>query len=331
MIAAHKALRRDAAGRAVAVVESVADVTALHAAQEALGESEARLRLALEGAGLGIWEQEFGRNRVRLDAQAAAMVGGLLPAGRWLAYDGPEFAAWRAAVHPDDHAKRETSRIAMIAGGEGVMAMEFRARIDGGWRSIAFRSVVVERDPATGRGLRVLSVVRDTTEAAAAEAALRASEARLRSVVDSALDAIVVATQEGVIVSANRAAARMFGHPGPQALVGQDLGVLMPAEEAALHGARLAGMAAAAARGPWRRAATSSPAAPMAAIPDRGLGRRLRGRRAAASSPASCATSPRGSRRNGRWPRARRGSAPPSSMPGRLRRRTFARRHLGGR
>ncbi|WP_431271056.1 PAS domain S-box protein [Dankookia sp. P2] len=51
-----------------------------------------------------------------------------------------------------------------------------------------------------------------------------------------------MATQEGVIVSANRSAARMFGHPGPEALVGQDLGVLMPAEEAARHGARLAGM-----------------------------------------------------------------------------------------
>ncbi|MFC7473351.1 PAS domain S-box protein [Dankookia sp. GCM10030260] len=240
VVAAHKALRRDAAGRPVAVVEGVTDVSALHTAREALGESEARLRLALEGAGLGIWEQEFARNRLRLDAQASAMTGGLLPAGVWLGYDGAEFAAWREAVHPADRARREASRDALVAGGEGLMAIEFRVRIGAAWRWIAFRSIVAERDPVHGNGQRVLSVVRDTTEAA-----LRVSEARLRSVVDSALDAIIVATQEGVIVSANRAAARMFGHPGPEALVGQDLGVLMPAGEGAQHAARLARMVAA--------------------------------------------------------------------------------------
>jgi len=59
------------------------------------------------------------------------------------------------------------------------------------------------------------------------EAALRESEARFRSVFESASDGIVLADQTGTIVSWNRAAEAMFGYSAGE-IVGRPLAVLMP-------------------------------------------------------------------------------------------------------
>ena len=59
------------------------------------------------------------------------------------------------------------------------------------------------------------------------EAALRASEARHRAVVDSASDAIVTVTQAGVIELFNRGAERIFSYAAAE-VIGQPFGLLMP-------------------------------------------------------------------------------------------------------
>ncbi|TCZ64410.1 PAS domain S-box protein [Roseicella aquatilis] len=210
MVLVRKALRRDVRGRPVAVVESLADVTALREAREALAESEARLRLALEGAGLGLWELDLPRNRLRLDALAASIGGGLLPADAWIADDGPEFDAWLAAVHPEDRARREASHARMIAGDEGLMEFEFRLRVGDAWRWLAFRATVLSRR-ADGRAARVISVVRDTTEAREAEAAIRDSEAMLRRVLDNLFAFVGVLAPDGTLLDANRAPLEAAG------------------------------------------------------------------------------------------------------------------------
>ncbi len=60
-----------------------------------------------------------------------------------------------------------------------------------------------------------------------AEQSLSESEHRFESLVESATDAIVVANGQGVIVSWNRAAARLFGFSVDE-IIGQPLTVLMP-------------------------------------------------------------------------------------------------------
>ena len=74
---------------------------------------------------------------------------------------------------------------------------------------------------------------------AEAEAAIGLREARLRSVVDTAADGILVAGADGRIVSANPAALRIFGHRQEE-LTGAPLGVLMPEGEAGRHDGHLA-------------------------------------------------------------------------------------------
>jgi two-component system sensor kinase FixL len=69
-------------------------------------------------------------------------------------------------------------------------------------------------------------------EAAAIEAA--AARERLRSIIDSALDGIVVIDQTGRIESFNRGAEQLFGYPR-SAAIGQNVNLLMPSPDHEQH------------------------------------------------------------------------------------------------
>jgi two-component system sensor kinase FixL len=71
------------------------------------------------------------------------------------------------------------------------------------------------------------STARDGTDATRVEAALRASEERYRSIVDSAVDAILVIDCRGRVEAFNAAAERLFGYPAGEVL-GQNVNLLMP-------------------------------------------------------------------------------------------------------
>lgn len=87
-------------------------------------------------------------------------------------------------------------------------------------------SVLPVIDPAK-RTISVLSIARDVTALTRAEAAFRASDARWRAIIDSAVDGIIVIDDMGRVESFNAAAERLFGYRADE-VIGQSVNVLMP-------------------------------------------------------------------------------------------------------
>jgi PAS domain S-box-containing protein len=75
--------------------------------------------------------------------------------------------------------------------------------------------------------LHFMGTVRDVTQPKRAEEALRNSEARVRAILDTAVDAIVTIDARGIVKSLNPAALRMFGY-GAHEVVGENVTMLMP-------------------------------------------------------------------------------------------------------
>lgn len=80
------------------------------------------------------------------------------------------------------------------------------------------------------------AVVRDITERRRAEDALREAEARMRSVVDHVVDAIITIDAEALIQSFNPAAQKLFGYR-PEEVLGRNVNLLMPAPDREHHDA----------------------------------------------------------------------------------------------
>lgn len=72
-----------------------------------------------------------------------------------------------------------------------------------------------------------------------AEMALAEREARLRGLLETMREGIVVASEDGTVAAVNPAAVRMFGYEHEDDLLGQPIGSLMPAIETARHNGSL--------------------------------------------------------------------------------------------
>jgi two-component system sensor kinase FixL len=77
-------------------------------------------------------------------------------------------------------------------------------------------------------------VLRDVTERVAAERAVKAREAHLRSILETVPDAMVVIDEQGHIQSFSTAAVRQFGY-APEEIEGQNVSILMPEPYRSAH------------------------------------------------------------------------------------------------
>jgi PAS domain S-box-containing protein len=77
-------------------------------------------------------------------------------------------------------------------------------------------------------------IIHDITERKQVEAALRESEERFATILDSVHDAIISVDESGLITMFNQGAERIFGYSAPEVL-GQPLGMLLPQRFAPVH------------------------------------------------------------------------------------------------
>ncbi len=128
-----------------------------------LRESEARLALAINTAGLGLWDWNAQTGVCVFDDRWAGMVGYRLDE------IDQTYKQWRGMVHEEDLKPIEQTIERCLGGETDEFCYEFRMRHrDGHWVWISSQGRAVERDGA-GRAVRIIGLHRDITEPKQAE------------------------------------------------------------------------------------------------------------------------------------------------------------------
>ena len=163
-------LRRSApilGGDGVSRVWTFRDITREEQALTALREREEQLRHAQEIAHLGSFDWNTVTGELRWSDEHFRLWG-LVPGAVT-----PDYALFRAGVHPEDVAMLEEVLQAALAAGRRYACQHRVVWPDGTVRSIQGRGEVMV--DAQGRAVRMLGTVRDITERVASEAALIAA------------------------------------------------------------------------------------------------------------------------------------------------------------
>jgi len=201
---------RDDQGRIVRVHGVNRDITEQMQAEQALRESEARFRLIADSAPVNLWMGDETGACVYLNRTQRIFWG--------LGEDYLETFKWTDTLHPDDAPGLfEIFGEAM----DKQQAFEVEARYrraDGEWRVL--HTQASPRFDAAGQFLGMIGVNVDVTDARLAETALRESEARFRTMANSAPSPVWVTRPEGGIEFVNEAFAEFFGL-GPSDLMGE--------------------------------------------------------------------------------------------------------------
>ncbi len=179
------------------------DVTVQRVAEAAADDARQRLDLAVDGAGLVLWDLDVPSDRLFMSARWAELFG-----------RPPKDEIIRGAdlmtlIRPQD---RDAVRGAFTRALKGeVTSYEAEycfATRSGEWRWLRAIGRVVERE-ADGRATRISGIAIDVDAAKRAEQALRDAETRYRALVELAPDAILVHSG-GLVEYANPAAARLL-------------------------------------------------------------------------------------------------------------------------
>jgi PAS domain S-box-containing protein len=156
---------------------------------------------------------------------------------RWLEYLGVSLDdllgwGWTNVIHPDDLAEVVDRWQTSLATGRPFEAEARLRRADGEYRLTLHRKVPL-RDEA-GNIVKWYGSVIDIEDRKRAEEELKGSEEKHRVIVEAASDAVISIDENGGILLANPATARIFGYD-PVELIGKPLTVLMPEFMRKLH------------------------------------------------------------------------------------------------
>jgi len=195
--------QRDESGRATRLTGIHIDMQEQRDAEANLRENEARLQLVIRAGDLGVWDWNTETLTFTHNPHMAAMLG-------YAADDLPTREHWLALIHPDDLLASHQVMRGYLSGHAPFFGSEVRLRTKrGDWRWITTRGQIVERD-AQGRARRMIGIHLDINDRKIAEAALMASEARLRAVLDNSPIGIFWTDSAGAVQYLNRSLRQKF-------------------------------------------------------------------------------------------------------------------------
>ena len=192
----------------------------LYDTASALETSEKRLRMAAEGAGIGIWEWDVGSDKLALSASWLRLLG----VDQMPAKVGWSF--WQERIHPDDSAKVTRSLRKHLEGETDEFQVEHRLRTaDGAWNWYLALGRVSGH--GGGNSKRLAGILLDIHPRKQAEEKARLSALRFESIITNTTDGILSLDEEGRIIGWNPAIAALLDYSEEEVL-GQFAGLIMP-------------------------------------------------------------------------------------------------------
>ncbi len=169
-----------------------------------LEESRRQLNLALEAAGLGLWDWRPESNELRANDIFFTMLG-------WRSADFSHTGSiWEELMHPDDFAATGAARRHFAEHEDGGCRAEYRLRAaDGQWHWVRALGRVTERDSA-GRAVRFMGVHIDITASKKAETDLLEQRERLTTFMETLPDAAFLKDSAGRWLLTNAVARSLF-------------------------------------------------------------------------------------------------------------------------
>lgn len=204
---------KDENGESVGALLVFRDITQRTLAEQALRETEARFRTMADTAPVMMWLSDSEGQRTFFNQQWLAFTGRTL--------DQELGRGWIDSVHPDDLQRLLEKYTSSIKARESFHVEYRLRRFDEEYRWVLVTAVPRYTDD--GQFIGLAGSVIDITDNK------RASEASyfLASIVESSEDAIIGKTLDGVIVSWNAAAERIYGYLADE-VKGKNITILVP-------------------------------------------------------------------------------------------------------
>lgn len=206
------------------------DITAKKENERRLSESERRFRILAESSPTGIFQTDLRGNLIYANPRLCILS----------AMTAEELAGtgWHSCVHPDDL----RMVLALLGTGASIQErMEYEIRVRERWVSVL---AAVLRD-GDGHPVGIIGSVTDIHERREIEAALRRSEERYRTIIETAQEGILVTAPGGVIRFVNQRLAAMLDST-PERMIGRSMFDFVDAETAEIlhrkHFERAAGI-----------------------------------------------------------------------------------------
>jgi PAS domain S-box-containing protein len=215
----------DLAGEQCALI-MVSDNTERKRAEKALSESEALLRIAVQGGNIGLWEWDVATDRLRWNKRLRSIFG--------LAPDDEDLTLPRflAAIHADDLEATQNAFMTALANNT-----EFDREYRIVWPDGTVRWIVARGHgdyAADGAPLRMTGAALDITERRQAETAQRESQDRFAKIFEASPVTILITRKDsGQYLNINESFTRQFGW-ARQEVIGRnstDIGIWQSAPE----------------------------------------------------------------------------------------------------
>ena len=188
----------------------------LQAVNRALRESEERLSYALRGATDGLWDWDLTTDQVYYSPRWKEMLG--------YAEDEVEHTvqAGVGLMDVEDRGRMFSAVADVRAGRTPRLEIEFRLRHkDGHWVDILSRATLIQK--AQGQPWRLVGTHVDITRRKRAEEALRESEQKYKTLIETTATGYLILDDRGRVVDANAEYVRLTGHQGLQEILGRSV------------------------------------------------------------------------------------------------------------